>query len=113
MRVNSISVLKKTLRKKKKMLLYKLLVVFLVSFLLVNSIVAENPYRFYEWNVTYGTISPLGVPQQVCLFNFFVFLNECDIDSLLYDFVDSIFCSNVFCFCLCIGNFDQWAISWT
>lgn len=29
----------------------------------------EDPYVFYEWNVTYGTLSPLGVPQQVILIN--------------------------------------------
>ena len=28
---------------------------------------AEDPYLFFNWNVTYGTIYPLGVPQQVCL----------------------------------------------
>ena len=27
---------------------------------------AEDPYRYYTWEVTYGKISPLGVPQQVC-----------------------------------------------
>jgi hypothetical protein len=26
---------------------------------------AEAPYRFFDWNVTYGDINPLGVPQQV------------------------------------------------
>lgn len=26
---------------------------------------AEDPYKFYTWTVTYGTRSPLGVPQQV------------------------------------------------
>lgn len=26
---------------------------------------ADDPYRFLTWNVTYGTIYPLGVPQQV------------------------------------------------
>ncbi|PHT66690.1 L-ascorbate oxidase -like protein [Capsicum annuum] len=30
---------------------------------------AESPSRFFEWNVTYGTISPLGVPQQGILIN--------------------------------------------
>lgn len=25
----------------------------------------ESPYKFYTWTVTYGIISPLGVPQQV------------------------------------------------
>ncbi|XP_052186961.1 L-ascorbate oxidase homolog [Diospyros lotus] len=30
---------------------------------------AEDPYVFYEWKVTYGTLSPLGIPQQVILIN--------------------------------------------
>ncbi|KAH9616998.1 hypothetical protein KSS87_023233 [Heliosperma pusillum] len=30
---------------------------------------ADNPYRFFTWTVTYGTISPLGVPQQGILIN--------------------------------------------
>ncbi|KAK3003341.1 hypothetical protein RJ639_019858 [Escallonia herrerae] len=30
---------------------------------------AEDPYLFFEWNITYGTISPLGVPQQAILIN--------------------------------------------
>ena len=30
---------------------------------------AEDPYIYYTWNVTYGTISPLGVPQQGILIN--------------------------------------------
>lgn len=25
----------------------------------------ESPYKYYTWTVTYGIISPLGVPQQV------------------------------------------------
>uniref|UniRef100_A0A0D3C1I4 Plastocyanin-like domain-containing protein n=1 Tax=Brassica oleracea var. oleracea TaxID=109376 RepID=A0A0D3C1I4_BRAOL len=29
----------------------------------------EDPYRFFTWTVTYGTRSPLGVPQQVILIN--------------------------------------------
>ncbi|KAM6591471.1 L-ascorbate oxidase homolog [Cannabis sativa] len=29
----------------------------------------DDPYKFYTWTVTYGTISPLGVPQQVILIN--------------------------------------------
>lgn len=31
---------------------------------------AEDPYRFFNWNVTYGDIYPLGVKQQVCYFFF-------------------------------------------
>ncbi|PSR90287.1 L-ascorbate oxidase [Actinidia chinensis var. chinensis] len=30
---------------------------------------AEDPYLFFDWNVTYGMISPLGVPQQGILIN--------------------------------------------
>ncbi|KAI4368557.1 hypothetical protein MLD38_017103 [Melastoma candidum] len=30
---------------------------------------AEDPYLFFTWNVTYGTITPLGVPQQAILIN--------------------------------------------
>ncbi|KAL8060116.1 hypothetical protein ABFX02_02G003400 [Erythranthe guttata] len=30
---------------------------------------AEDPYRFFTWNITYGDISPLGVPQQGILIN--------------------------------------------
>ncbi|XP_050215642.1 L-ascorbate oxidase homolog [Mercurialis annua] len=29
----------------------------------------EDPYLYYTWNITYGTLSPLGVPQQVILIN--------------------------------------------
>ncbi|XP_078441720.1 L-ascorbate oxidase homolog [Wolffia australiana] len=32
-------------------------------------VIAEDPYRFFTWTVTYGTASPLGVPQQVILIN--------------------------------------------
>ncbi|KAL6500072.1 hypothetical protein OROGR_027982 [Orobanche gracilis] len=42
------------------------LVVFLC---LLAGATAEDPYLFYEWNVTYGTISPLGVPKQGILIN--------------------------------------------
>lgn len=41
---------------------------FLVVGLIANTL-AEDPYRFFEWNVTYGTIYPLGVPQQVGFFS--------------------------------------------
>lgn len=32
---------------------------------LISIVAAEDPYRFFEWHVTYGNISPLGVSQQV------------------------------------------------
>ncbi|GFP80154.1 l-ascorbate oxidase homolog [Phtheirospermum japonicum] len=38
-------------------------------FLLLAIVAAEDPYRFFTWNVTYGTIYPLGVPQQGILIN--------------------------------------------
>ncbi|XP_057829282.1 L-ascorbate oxidase homolog [Cryptomeria japonica] len=34
-----------------------------------SSGVAEDPYKFFTWKVTYGTISPLGVTQQGILIN--------------------------------------------
>ncbi|WCJ31062.1 SKU5 similar 15 [Euphorbia peplus] len=30
---------------------------------------AEDPYRFYTWTITYGTISPLGIPLKGILIN--------------------------------------------
>ncbi|KAH6784990.1 SKU5 similar 12 [Perilla frutescens var. hirtella] len=32
-------------------------------------VLGEDPYLFFEWNVSYGTISPLGVPQKGILIN--------------------------------------------
>ncbi|KAI3460443.1 hypothetical protein Pfo_017106 [Paulownia fortunei] len=40
-----------------------------VLFVLFAIAAAEDPYRFFTWNVTYGTIYPLGVPQQGILIN--------------------------------------------
>ena len=40
----------------------------LLAVLSVSVVKADDPYRYYTWTVTYGTISPLGVPQQVCHF---------------------------------------------
>ncbi|KAF8045328.1 hypothetical protein N665_5175s0001 [Sinapis alba] len=41
----------------------------LVGALALVSVKGESPYKFYTWTVTYGVISPLGVPQQVILIN--------------------------------------------
>ncbi|XP_065875593.1 L-ascorbate oxidase homolog [Euphorbia lathyris] len=43
-----------------------LLLLGLLSGFLVR---AEDPYRFFTWTITYGTISPLGVPQKGILIN--------------------------------------------
>ncbi|XVF45612.1 hypothetical protein PTKIN_Ptkin02bG0220600 [Pterospermum kingtungense] len=46
--------------------------VFLVLVAVVGIVVvvqAEDPYRFFNWNVTYGDIYPLGVRQQGILIN--------------------------------------------
>ncbi|KAL8514915.1 hypothetical protein ACS0TY_013840 [Phlomoides rotata] len=40
-----------------------------VVFLCLGIAAADSPYRFFNWNVTYGTIYPLGVPQQGILIN--------------------------------------------
>jgi len=47
-------------------------VIFVTWLVLLSAVVqlrAEDPYLFFTWNVTYGTISPLGVPQQGILIN--------------------------------------------
>ncbi|KAM1373315.1 hypothetical protein ACFX2I_024031 [Malus domestica] len=43
--------------------------VVLVALLTVTCTNGEDPYRFYNWNVTYGDIYPLGVKQQGILIN--------------------------------------------
>ncbi|PRQ52763.1 putative laccase [Rosa chinensis] len=43
--------------------------VLLVALLTVSFTNGEDPYRFYNWNVTYGDIYPLGVKQQGILIN--------------------------------------------
>ncbi|CAD5181488.1 unnamed protein product [Musa acuminata subsp. malaccensis] len=35
----------------------------------IPAVGAEDPYLYFTWNVTYGTVSPLGVPQQAILIN--------------------------------------------
>jgi len=35
----------------------------------ISVVRGEDPYLFFTWNVNYGTISPLGVPQQAILIN--------------------------------------------
>ncbi|XP_021756514.1 L-ascorbate oxidase homolog [Chenopodium quinoa] len=40
-----------------------------IAALLFTIVVAEDPYRFFNWNITYGDIYPLGVRQQGILIN--------------------------------------------
>ena len=40
--------------------------VLCITVFLFATVGAEDPYRFFNWNVTYGDIYPLGVRQQVC-----------------------------------------------
>ncbi|MFS7947712.1 putative L-ascorbate oxidase [Helianthus anomalus] len=46
-----------------------ILMIFILGALSFSMVKAEDPYKFYTWTVTYGTASPLGVPQQVILIN--------------------------------------------
>lgn len=42
----------------------------LLLFLLASAFaMADDPYRYFTWTVTYGTITPLGLPQQGILVN--------------------------------------------
>jgi hypothetical protein len=40
-------------------------VVLLAASSLLLAARAEDPYRFYTWNITFGDIYPLGVKQEV------------------------------------------------
>lgn len=40
-----------------------------LALFIISAVHAEDPYLYFTWNVSYGTISPLGVPQQVILIN--------------------------------------------
>lgn len=35
----------------------------------LTAVQAEDPYLYFTWKVTYGTIAPLGVPQKGILIN--------------------------------------------
>ncbi|KAH9321762.1 hypothetical protein KI387_016401 [Taxus chinensis] len=48
---------------------WRALLSFLVLALFSCSVESEDPYKFFTWNVTFGTIWPLGVPQQGILIN--------------------------------------------
>ena len=37
---------------------------------IISFVQADDPYRFFDWRVTYGNISPLGIPQRVFFFFF-------------------------------------------
>ncbi|XP_059065443.1 L-ascorbate oxidase homolog isoform X2 [Cryptomeria japonica] len=43
--------------------------VYFIIALFGSSALAEDPYKFFTWTVTFGTIWPLGVPQQGILIN--------------------------------------------
>ncbi|CAL9197229.1 L-ascorbate oxidase homolog [Musa acuminata AAA Group] len=45
------------------------LLALLSTLLALSAVRAEDPYLFFTWNVTYGTIAPLGVAQQAILIN--------------------------------------------
>jgi hypothetical protein len=36
---------------------------------IISFVQADDPYRFFDWRVTYGNISPLGIPQRGILIN--------------------------------------------
>ncbi|CAD5167943.1 unnamed protein product [Musa acuminata subsp. malaccensis] len=55
-------------REEGEALLLAPLLVF-IAFLGLTAVGAEDPYIYFTWKVTYGTISPLGIPQQAILIN--------------------------------------------
>lgn len=51
-----------------------LLIISILGILSFSVVKAEDPYKYYTWTVTYGTASPLGVPQQVLIAFLLLFL---------------------------------------
>lgn len=49
----------------KRAITFQVVLVGILACLNVLHIEAEDPYMFFTWEVTYGTIYPLGIPQQV------------------------------------------------
>lgn len=49
----------------------------ILAFWSVYLVKAEDAYKYFTWTVTYGTASPLGVPQQVCNTHHFLVLMAC------------------------------------
>ncbi|GAB2282560.1 hypothetical protein Dimus_017100 [Dionaea muscipula] len=45
------------------------LILGILALVCFSWVTADDPYRFFTWTVTYGTIAPLGVPQEVILIN--------------------------------------------
>ncbi|KAH0922004.1 hypothetical protein HID58_022022 [Brassica napus] len=53
----------------------KIAYAFVIGLSLLIATAAEDPYIFYEWHVTYGTISPMGfnnryllcLPNRLCI----------------------------------------------
>jgi L-ascorbate oxidase len=55
--------------KKKAMSHLNITLILLVSILGLSTVYAEDPYLYFTWRVSYGTISPLGKPQKVIMIN--------------------------------------------
>lgn len=74
---------------------YSSICCLLLVFMLVSCTRGESPYRFFNWNVTYGDIYPLGVKQQVRNYLFF-----------------NLFFSLFVCVCVSVDLFDENVLSW-
>ena len=46
---------------------FEVVLVGILACLSILHVEAEDPFMFFTWEVTYGTIYPLGIPQQVAL----------------------------------------------
>lgn len=51
-----------------------LTILLVVCVSILQSVYADNPYRYYTWKITYGNIYPLGIKQQVYNSSVFMFL---------------------------------------
>lgn len=74
----------------------------------------ESPYKFYTWTVTYGIISPLGVPQQVqTTTTVSIYGNSVSHFCLILKSQDLLYSLWMFCLFVCLGYSHQWSVSWS
>jgi len=74
----------------------------------------ESPYKFYTWTVTYGIISPLGVPQQVqTTTTISIYGNSVSHFCLILKSQDLLYSLWMFCLFVCLGYSHQWSVSWS
>lgn len=87
--------------------------IFAIFCVLANNNIAraDDPYRYFTWNITYGDIYPLGIRQQVRIRTFtLIVINKKNVTLLKGYFLKTHYLITLYIFA---GDSDKWAISGT